>query len=801
MKFTFSWLKDHLDTDASVDQVAEKLTMLGLEVEGVEDRGAALKGFTIAYVKEARQHPNADRLRVCDVETRDGMVQVVCGAPNARTGMKGVFAASGMTVPGIGITLKATKIRDVDSNGMLCSERELMMSDEHDGIIDLPEDAPVGMSIVEYLGLDDPVIEIAITPDRGDCLGVRGIARDLAAAGLGTLKPLDTSAVAGTFASPIGLSLDKLAATPDACPMFVGRYFQGVKNGPSPDWLQRRLTAIGLRPISALVDVTNYVSYDLGRPLHVFDADKLNGRIAPRLSEAGETLLALDGKEYTLPEGICVIADDSVAVGIGGVMGGEESGCTEETVNVYLEVATFDPIRTAMAGRSLGIDSDARYRFERGVDPEFLVDGAEIASKLIMEFCGGKPSELMVAGSPPEWKRSYGFRPNRVAGLGGLDVPEAESLDILDKLGFVIGVSGEAISVSPPSWRWDIHGEADLVEEVLRIKSLDSIPAVSLPRDQAIPLPVLTLKQRRAATARRLLAGRGMHECVTWSFMPRKQAELFGGGADHMMLANPISSDLDCMRPSILPNLIDAARRNAARGMGDVALFELGPQYAGDKPEDQSLMASGVRAGLAVGRHWSGSKRGVDAFDAKADVLAALAAMGAPVDRLQTDTEVPAWYHPGRAGRLALGPKNTIALFGDIHPRILKALDIDGPVVAFEIFLDAIPEPKSKASRTRPLLRASSLQPVERDFAFVVDDDVPAEKVLRAVKGADKALITGADVFDVYRGGNVGDGKKSLAVSVTLQPVDATLTDEQIEKVAGAVVQAVAKATGGTLRG
>ena len=801
MKFTFSWLKDHLDTDATVDQVAEKLTMLGLEVEGVEDRAAALKGFTIAYVKEARQHPNADRLRVCDVETKDGMVQVVCGAPNARTGMKGVFAASGMSIPGTGIILKPSKIRDVESNGMLCSERELMMSDEHDGIIDLPEDAPVGMSIVEYLGLDDPVIEIAITPDRGDCLGVRGIARDLAAAGLGMLKPLDTSAVAGTFASPIGLSLDKLAATPDACPMFVGRYFQGVKNGPSPDWLQRRLTAIGLRPISALVDVTNYVSYDLGRPLHVFDADKLQDRIAPRLSEAGETLLALDGKEYTLPEGICVIADDSVAVGIGGVMGGEVSGCTHETVNVYLEVATFDPIRTAMAGRSLGIDSDARYRFERGVDPEFLVDGAEIASRLIMEFCGGKPSEIMIAGSPPEWKRSYGFRPDRVAELGGLDVPEAESLDILDKLGFTIGKSGEAISVSPPSWRWDIHGEADLVEEVLRIKSLDSIPAVSLPRDQAIPLPVLTLKQRRAATARRLLAGRGMHECVTWSFMPRRQAELFGGGADHMMLANPISSDLDCMRPSILPNLIDAARRNAARGMGDVALFELGPQYAGDRPEDQSLMATGVRAGLAIGRHWSGGKRPVDAFDAKADVLAALAAMGAPVDRLQTDTDVPDWYHPGRAGRLALGPKNTIALFGDIHPRVLKALDIDGPVVAFEIFLDAIPEPKSKASRTRPLLRASSLQPVERDFAFVVDEDVPAEKVLRAAKGADKALITGADVFDVYRGENLGAGKKSLAVSVTLQPVDATLTDEQIEKVAGTVVQAVAKATGGTLRG
>jgi phenylalanyl-tRNA synthetase beta chain len=801
MKFTLSWLKDHLDTDATIDQVAEKLTMLGLEVEGVEDRGAALKGFTIAYVKEARQHPNADRLRVCDVETKDGMVQVVCGAPNARTGMKGVFAASGMAIPGTGIKLKPSKIRDVESNGMLCSERELMMSDEHDGIIDLPEDAPVGMSIVEYLGLDDPVIEIAITPDRGDCLGVRGIARDLAAAGLGTLKPLDTTAVEGTFASPIGLSLDKLSATPDACPMFVGRYFQGVKNGPSPDWMQRRLTAIGLRPISALVDVTNYVSFDLGRPLHVFDADKLNGRIAPRLSEAGETLLALDGKEYTLPEGICVIADDSTAVGIGGVMGGEESGCTEETVNVYLEVATFDPIRTAMAGRSLGIDSDARYRFERGVDPEFLIDGAEIATRLIMDLCGGKPSEIMVAGSPPEWKRSYGFRPSRVAELGGLDVPEAESLDILTKLGFVIGKAGDAISASPPSWRWDVHGEADLVEEVLRIKSLDSIPAISLPRDQAIPLPVLTLKQRRATTARRLLATRGMHECVTWSFMPRKQAELFGGGGDHMMLANPISSDLDCMRPSILPNLIDAARRNAARGMGDVALFELGPQYAGDKPEDQSLMATGVRAGLAVGRHWTGGKRAVDAYDAKADVLAALAAMGAPVDRLQTDTDVPGWYHPGRAGRISLGPKITLAWFGDIHPRILKALDIDGPVVAFEIFTDAIPEPKSKGARTRPLLRASSLQPVERDFAFVVDEDVPAEKVLRAAKGADKALITGADVFDVYRGDSIGEGRKSLAVSVTLQPVDATLTDEQIEKVAGAVVQAVAKATGGTLRG
>jgi phenylalanyl-tRNA synthetase beta chain len=801
MKFTLSWLKDHLDTDATVDQVAEKLTMLGLEVEGVEDRGAALRGFTIVHVKEARQHPNADRLRVCDVETKDGMVQVVCGAPNARTGMKGVFAASGMSIPGTGITLKPTKIRDVESNGMLCSERELMMSDDHDGIIDLPEDAPLGMSIVEYLGLDDPVIEIAITPDRGDCLGVRGIARDLAAAGLGTLKPLDTSAVTGTHVSPIGLSLDKLSATPDACPMFVGRHFQGVKNGPSPEWMQRRLTAIGLRPISALVDITNYVSFDLGRPLHVFDADTLSQRIAPRLAEDGEKLLALDEKEYTLTSEVCVIADEKAAHGIGGVMGGEHSGCTEETVNVFLEVATFDPIRTAMAGRTLGIDSDARYRFERGVDPEFLIDGAEIATRLILELCGGNPSELLVAGGPPEWKRSYGFRPERVAGLGGLDVPETESLDILQKLGFTIGRSGDAISVSPPSWRWDIHGEADLVEEVLRIKSLDSIPAVSLPRDQAIPLPVLTLRQRRSQTARRMLAARGMHECVTWSFMPRKFAELFGGGQDELMLANPISSDLDCMRPSMLPNLIDAARRNAARGMGDVALFELGPQYAGDQPGDQALVAAGVRAGDAVGRHWSAARRPVDAYDAKADAVAALAAIGAPVDRLQTDTEVPAWYHPGRAGRLALGPKNTIALFGDIHPRVLKALDIDGPVVAFEIFIDNIPEPKSRGAKTRNLLRASSLQPVERDFAFVVDEDVPAEKVLRAAKGADKALIVGADVFDVYRGASIGEGRKSLAVSVTLQPVDATLTDEQIEKVAASVVKNVEKQTGGTLRG
>ncbi|MEQ9200060.1 MAG: phenylalanine--tRNA ligase subunit beta, partial [Rhodospirillales bacterium] len=520
MKFTLSWLKDHLETDATADQVAEQLTMLGLEVEEIVDRAAALKGFTIAYVREARPHPNADRLRVCDVETADGMVQVVCGAPNARTGMKGVFAASGMEIPGTGITLKPSKIRDVDSNGMLCSERELMISDEHDGIIDLPEDAPVGMSAVEYMGLDDPMIEIAITPDRGDCLGVRGIARDLAAAGLGTLKPLDTSAVKGSYVSPVGLSLDKLAGTPDACPMFVGRHFTGVKNGPSPDWLQRRLTAIGLRPISALVDITNYVSYDLGRPLHVFDADTLSVRIAPRLANDGETFVALDDKEYVLNDEVCVIADDAKAHALGGVMGGAESGCTDETVNVFLEVATFDPVRTAMAGRTLGIDSDARYRFERGVDPEFLIDGAEIATRMILDFCGGETSELLVAGSPPEWKRSYAFRPSRVAGLGGLDVAESESVSILESLGFIVAKAGEAISVSPPSWRWDVHGEADLVEEVLRVRGFDNIPAVSLPREQTIPTPVLTLKQRRRATARRLLASRGMHECVTWSFMP-----------------------------------------------------------------------------------------------------------------------------------------------------------------------------------------------------------------------------------------------------------------------------------------
>lgn len=801
MKFTLSWLKDHLETDATVDQVAEQLTMLGLEVEEIVDRAAALQGFTIAYVREARQHPNADRLRVCDVETADGMVQVVCGAPNARTGMKGVFAASGMEIPGTGITLKPSKIRDVDSNGMLCSERELMISDEHDGIIDLPEDAPVGMSAVEYMGLDDPMIEIAITPDRGDCLGVRGIARDLAAAGLGTLKPLDTSAVKGNYVSPVGLSLDKLAATPDACPMFVGRHFTGVKNGPSPDWLQRRLTAIGLRPISALVDITNYVSYDLGRPLHVFDADTLSVRIAPRLAKEGETFVALDDKEYVLNDEVCVIADDAKAHAIGGVMGGAESGCTDETVNVFLEVATFDPIRTAMAGRRLGIDSDARYRFERGVDPEFLIDGAEIATRMILDFCGGETSELLVAGSPPEWKRSYAFRPSRVAGLGGLDVPEAESVSILETLGFIVAKAGEAISVSPPSWRWDVHGEADLVEEVLRVKGFDNIPAVSLPREQTIPTPVLTLKQRRRATARRLLASRGMHECVTWSFMPRALASLFGGGQDALMLANPISSDLDSMRPSILPNLIDAARRNAARGMGDLALFELGPQYAGDQPDDQAIVAAGVRTGDMVGRHWSGARRAVDAFDAKADVLAALTAIGAPADRLQTDRDVPGWYHPGRAGRLSLGPKNTIAVFGDIHPRLLKALDISGPVVAFEIYLDNLPEPKSKDVRTRPLLKASSLQAVDRDFAFIVDEDVPAEKVVRAALSADRKLIVAADVFDVYRGENIGADRKSLALSVTLQPVEATLTDEQIDKVAAAVVSNVAKLTGGVLRG
>lgn len=798
MKFTLSWLKEHLDTGASLGEVRDRLTMLGLEVEGVSNPAESLAGFVVGYVVEARQHPNADRLRVCTVDTGAGTVQVVCGAPNARTGMKGIFAPTGSYIPGTDLHLKASKIRGEESNGMLCSSRELQLGDDHSGIIDLPAETRTGAPAAEALGLDDPVIEIKVTPNRGDCLGVHGIARDLAASGLGTLKPFEAERIAGSYPSPIRWTHGYEPQPDSPCPIVVGRHFRGVKNGPSPDWLQRRLKAIGLRPISTLVDITNLVTFDLNRPLHVFDAKKLSGDLVMRQARDGETIQALDGKTYTLDPSVSVIADSRAAHGIGGVMGGEETGVQEDTTEVFLEVAYFTPIKVAATGRKLGIQSDARYRFERGIDPQSVEWGTDVATRLILELCGGEASEITRSGVMPEWQRSFTLRADRVLTLTAIDVPSKHTARILTRLGF--GVSGYGPwTAEVPSWRPDIIGEADLVEEVTRVYGFDHIPTTSLPALSATSRPVRTPMQRRVPVARRALAARGMNEAVTWSFLPRAKAERFGGGAEDLRLLNSIDATLDTMRPSILPNLIDAASRNEARGLVDPALFEVGPVYRDATPAGQRPVAAGVRHNMAVPRNWAGPPRTVDVFDAKADALAVLAAIGAP-DNLSAQAGAPDWYHPGRSGVIKLGDR-VMAHFGELHPQIAAEADFKGPVAAFEVFLDAPPLPKQKATKARPKLVLSPFQPVERDFAFLVDAEVEAEKLVRAVRGADRALITAARVFDVYAGKGVPGGKKSLAIAVTLQPVERTLTDAEIEAVSNKIVAQVTKATGAVLRG
>jgi phenylalanyl-tRNA synthetase beta chain len=800
MKFTLSWLKDYLDTEASAEAIADALTSVGLELESLSNPAEALKPFVIADVIEARQHPNADRLRVCIVSTGGGApVQVVCGAPNARTGMKGVFAPVGTHIPGTGVDLKAGLIRGEASNGMLLSERELGLSDAHEGIVDLPADAPVGTAYAKWAGLDDPVIDVGVTPNRPDALGVYGIARDLAARGIGSLKPIDVPIVAGKFKSPIAVELRFGDPENRPCPLFVGRYFRGVRNGPSPSWMQRRLRAIGLRPISTLVDITNYITHSYARPLHVFDAAKVKGTIHARPAKDGETIEALDGKSYRLDSSMTVIADDNGPEGIAGIIGGELTGCTAETTDVFLEAAYFDPIRTATTGRKLGINSDARYRFERGVDPAFVETGAEIATNMILELCGGEASELVIAGKPPLRSYSVPFRLDRVRTLAGVDIPEREQVKILAALGFTVAGAGDDVVAEVPSWRPDINGEADLVEEIVRIYGLDKVAHVPMPRLNSVTARSIDASQRRRFLAARVLAARGMNEAMTWSFMPKNQAELFGGGGEALALANPISTELSDMRPSLIANLIAAAGRNLARGHDDVRLFEVGQVYRGDRPEDEHQHASGIRRGMNSQRHWAGGRRPVDVFDAKADALALLSAVGAPVDRLQTVAEGPSWYHPGRVGSLMLGPKNRLAVFGEVHPRVLAAMDVTGPLVAFEVDLGAIPLPKSTKT-ARPALDASQFQAVTRDFAFVVPAEVPADKLIRAARGADKELIESVSIFDVFTGDAIGAGRKSVALEVTLQPQDRTLTDDEIEKVSAAVVAAVKSATGGELR-
>jgi phenylalanyl-tRNA synthetase beta chain len=804
MKFTLAWLKEHLETDEPLDKIVDKLTMIGLEVESVADRGKVLAPFTIARVISAQPHPNADRLRVCMVDTGTGdPVQVVCGAPNARAGMTGVFVPPGAYIPGKDMTLGVGKIRGVESRGMLVSEFELQISDDHEGIIDLPADAPLGANYAQWAGLDDPVIEINLTPNRADCTGVSGIARDLAAADMGKLKSAPIKAVEGRFPCPVKVTLD-FGATPSLCPAFALRLVRGVKNGPSPDWLQRRLTAIGLRPINALVDITNFITFDRGRPLHVFDAAKVHGHLTVRRAHDGESLVALDGKLYTLDDTICVIADEKGVESLSGIMGGEASGVSATTTDVLIESALWDPLNIAQSGRKLGINSDARYRFERGVDPAFMLPGLELATKMVLELCGGEPSEVTVAGKAEAPERIIDFPLDELPRLAGLDLPLADVRRVLNKLGLHVAGQDNRVKIAPPSWRADIEGKADIVEEVVRIVGVDRVPFTPFDRGEAPRKPVLTAIQLRTRKGKRALAARGMVEAVTWSFISKPQAELFGGGQAELALANPIASDLSDMRPSLIPGLIAAAQKNADRGSPDVALFEVGQVFKGDQPEDQLTAASGVRRALAkasgIGRHWSAPAAEVDAFDVKGDALAALTAAGAPAQALQVVPGAPAWFHPGRSGTIQIGPQNVLGYFGELHPRALEALDAEGPLAAFEVILDKIPEPKAKATRAKPVLELSQFQPVERDFAFVVDRAVKAADILRATQSVDRKLISNVTVFDVYEGKGINPGKKSIAIAVTLQPRDKTMTDQEIDAVAAKIVAEVGKRTGGVLR-
>ena len=798
MKFTISWLKRHLDTNASVDDIAYALTDLGLEVEGIENPMARLADFTIGKVLTAEKHPDADKLKVCQVDTKDGPTQIICGAPNARAGITVVIASPGTYVPGIDTTIGVGKIRGIESHGMMCSEREMELSDEHDGIIELPS-GEVGARFVDWLAENDsskvdPVIEIGITPNRPDALGVRGIARDLAARGLGSLKNATVDPVPGSFVSDTKVSIDD--DTLDGCPDFSGRLIKGVKNGPSPTWLQQQLRAIGLRPISFLVDVTNWFTYDLNRPLHVFDADKVKGNLRVHRASGDETIFALDEKEYRLEPGQMVISDDEGPESIAGIMGGAETGCTDETVNVFVESAYWDPIQIAYAGRALKINSDARYRFARGVDPAFTPEGLEHAVRMIVDYAGGEASELIQAGSVPDTARAYPLDTARCSSLVGMDIPADTQRQTLTALGF--RMKGDMAHV--PSWRPDVQGSADLVEEVARIASLTKLKGKPLLRAQpGVPKPILTQSQMRQQAARRTAAALGYHECVTYSFIDDQAAKLFGGGDDATMLENPISSEMSHMRPSLLPGLLRAAARNQSRGFVDMALFEVGAGFHGGEPGEQHNLVSGVLIGKTGPKDVHNTSRPVDLYDAKADAEAVLAAIGAPA-KVQILRGASDWWHPGRHGMICLGPKKVLGIFGELHPKVLRAMDVKGPAVAFTIWPDEVPAPRKKTA-TRTALVATDLQAVERDFAFVVDAAVEALALINAAAGADKALIKDVRVFDEFIGGSVGEGKKSLAVTVRLQPTEKTLKDADIEAVSAKIVEKVAKATGGTLRG
>jgi phenylalanyl-tRNA synthetase beta chain len=815
MKFSLSWLKTHLQTDATVAEISDTLTRIGLEVEGIEDPGSALRNFVVAQVIKAEQHPNADRLRVCQVDIGGTeLVSVVCGAPNARTSMKAVFAPPGSFIPGTGTTLKTGEIRGVQSAGMLLSYREMGRGDDHSGIVELPDDAPVGMPFPTWDGLDDPIIEISVTPNRGDALSVRGVARDLAAAQLGGLKAWHAPSIRGEFPSPVRWQLD----WPEACPWVLGRTIRGMTNGPSPAWLADRLTSIGLRPINALVDVTNFFTIDLGRPLHVFDARKITGDRLVIRRGAGEKFGALDGREYTATPEDCAIADAAGVQSLAGIMGGAATGCDLDTSEVFVECALFDPIRIALTGRRLQLTSDARQRFERGVDPALLPAAMEAATRMILDLCGGAASDVVAAGAEPVWQRSATMRFSRLAGLGGSDISPADAISSLERLGFaVVAQDSQKVTVGVPSWRRDvaapialdfalslsseraaivaegcaaIEPEVDLIEEVLRLRGLDAITPVSLPAPAAVPPQTLTPEQNRIALARRTLAAQGLVECVTFSFMASAVAQRFGDAPETLRLTNPIAADLDQLRPTPVATLAQAAQRNAARGAADCALFEIGPAFQGDA---QRRVAAGLRTGHTP-RSWLAPSRPVDALDAKADAIAVLAALGVPMEAVTATPDAQGFYHPGRSGVLRQGPKTILAQFGELHPSLVAALDLPAPAVAFEIFFDAIPAQK-KRRRAAPNL--SPFQAVRRDFALLADPGVPADAVMRAARGAERNLIKGVVLFDVFL---LPSGQTSLGVEVTFQSAEKTLTDPEIEAASKKVIDAVAKATGARLR-
>jgi phenylalanyl-tRNA synthetase beta chain len=785
MRFTLSWLKDHLETEASLDALSDQLTSLGLVVDKIENKAATLAPFKICEIVEAEKHPNADRLKVCRVNTGQEVIQVVCGAPNARAGLKAVLARPGDLIPSTKQVLKVGKVRDVESQGMMCSAQELLLEGEDHGIIEVDPQAPIGESYAQWRGLDETLIEIEITANRGDCLSVYGIARDLAATGIGRLKPLKTEKIQGKFSCPVSLTVNS-----EACPHFTGRVIRGVKNGPSPEWLQKKLHAIGLRPISALVDITNFFAYDRGRPLHVFDVDKLQGDLTIRLSKTGEPFQALDGNTYTLGEDMAVIADSSGAISLAGVMGGESTGCDESTQTVFLESAFFDPIRITMAGRALGMSSDSRTRFERGVDPASTLPGLEAATQMILDLCGGEASDILEKGRAPDFRKSINFCPKRIQSLGGLDVTSHRAQEVLNSLGFEVTKEDHQLKVLTPSWRFYIEYEADLVEEVLRVEGYDKIPSVPYGvRPESKPLNPL---QERRFMIRDRLAGRGLVEAVTWSFMSSKEVDLFGGVGETLIVLNPISQELNAMRPSILPNLLKATLFNQNRGIDSIGLFECGPQFSSSTPDGQHMMATGLRAGSFHPGNWSEKKRPVDLYNAKGDALAIFESAGITP---QLEPKAPGWYHPGRSGTLKLGPQ-ILGYFGELHPTVVKTFDVKGPIVAFEIFLDRIPLPKRKTT-AKPCLTLSPYQAVERDFAFVVDQGVAAETLLKAAMKSDPALISDITLFDVFA---LSDNKKSLGIRVRLQPKDHTLTEEELLTFSHKIISSIAQSTGGVLR-